>query len=355
MKCYKTVDAHVAGESVRLLVEGAPRIVGRTMEEKLAWMKTHGDLLRRTLMLEPRGHAGMHGALFTEPVLPHAHAGLLSMHAGGFPLVSGEAVMAAAAIAVTDNISAFNSQQSGDLFIDTPAGLLTAYPHFVDREEDAGVKLERVAMTGLPSFVHSAGVAVPFGSRCVPVDVAFGGEFFAIADSESLGVPVDIDHAPQLLRAGLELKHAVESLFHAPHPDRKKLAVLHGVIVTAAARGAGDLRSATILDGGVLRRSPGVTGTAALLAVLDAMGLVQEDRAFVHEGLVGTEISGRIVSRHEVEGMPVVMPLIKSGQDHREARVHRRERRCRGVQDLARVIQTRRRSCGGRAPTCPGA
>ena len=46
------------------------------------------------LMLEPRGHAGMHGALLTEPVSPEAHAGLLSMHAAGFPLVSGEGIIA---------------------------------------------------------------------------------------------------------------------------------------------------------------------------------------------------------------------------------------------------------------------
>jgi proline racemase len=311
MNRYKTIDAHVAGESVRLLIEGAPRIVGRTMDEKLAWLKKHGDALRRTLMLEPRGHAGMHGALFTEPVLPRAHAGLLSMHAGGFPLVSGEGVMAAAAIAVAHDIIVFDRQHSGDLLIETPAGLLTAYPQVVDREDEEGVTVGRVALTGLPSFVHSAGVPVRVGNRSVRVDVAFGGEFFAIADSEGIGVPVDIDHAPQLLRAGLELKQAVESLFRVAHPDRKTLSVLHGVILTAAARGAGDLRSATILEGGVLRRSPGVTGTAALLAVLDAMGLLQGDRPFVHEGLVGTVLSGRIVTRYQVEEMPVVMPLIE--------------------------------------------
>ena len=56
--------------------------------------------LRTLLMLEPRGHAGMHGAMLTEPVSPKAHAGLLSMHAAGFPLVSGEGVIGAVTIAL---------------------------------------------------------------------------------------------------------------------------------------------------------------------------------------------------------------------------------------------------------------
>jgi len=58
------------------------------MQEKLAWLKRHGENLRRTLMLEPRGHSGMHGALLTEPSSPSAHAGLLTMHAGGFSAVA---------------------------------------------------------------------------------------------------------------------------------------------------------------------------------------------------------------------------------------------------------------------------
>src|SRR3954470_3130069 len=104
MHRYKTIDAHVAGEAVRLLIEGAPSVQGKTMQDKLAWIRAHGEPLRKALMLEPRGHAGMHGALFTEPVAPSAHAGLLFMNAGGFPLVSGEGLMAAVIIGLEQKI-----------------------------------------------------------------------------------------------------------------------------------------------------------------------------------------------------------------------------------------------------------
>ena len=119
MQTIKTIDAEVAGEAVRLIVGGGPSVPGRTMAAKLSWLETSGDELRRLLMLEPRGHAGMHGALLTEPVSPEAHAGLLSMHAAGFPIISGEGVIGAVTLALENGLI----DVAGDeLRIDTPVG-----------------------------------------------------------------------------------------------------------------------------------------------------------------------------------------------------------------------------------------
>ena len=290
MNRYKTIDAHVAGEAVRLLVEGAPTVKGRSMMDKLSWLRKHGEPLRKALMLEPRGHAGMHGALFTEPVLPKAHAGLLFMNAGGFPTVSGEAVMAAVTIALEQQIIHVDSDE---LYIDTPAGLLTARP------SPAASPSRGISLTGLPGFVQSGALPVRFGNRTVLVDVAFGGELFAIVDSEAAGIPIDGDHAPELIRAASRLKEAVE-------------VTLHGVIFTAPARHGAHLRSATVLEGGVLRRSPGVTGTIALMAVLDAMGIIGEADTFIHEGLMGTALVGRILKRQTTDETAIVIPVIET-------------------------------------------
>jgi len=304
MTRYKTVDAHVAGEAVRLIIEGAPTIKGRKMEDKLAWLRRHGEGLRTALMLEPRGHAGMHGALFTEPVLPKAHAGLLFMNAGGFPPVSGEAVMAAVAIALEQRIIHVDAEE---LYIDTPAGLLTAHPHRLAGE--GNMRVNSVALMGLPGFVQAAGLPIQLGGRTVPVDVAFGGEFYAIADGEAVGVPVDTDHAPELIRTAARLQQAVDAALHVAHPG---ISGLNGVIFTAASRQGGHLRSATVLDGGVLRRSPGATGTVALMAVLDAMGILDEAHEFIHEGVLGTMLKGSDARRQILEEMPLIFPRIES-------------------------------------------
>ena len=79
----RTIDAHAAGEPLRLIVEGFPAPRGRTMLEKREWVRAKQDHFRRTLMLEPRGHADMYGAVLTEPVTAGSHAGVLFMHNQG--------------------------------------------------------------------------------------------------------------------------------------------------------------------------------------------------------------------------------------------------------------------------------
>jgi proline racemase len=301
MKRIKTIDAEVAGEAVRLVVGGGPSVTGRTMADKLNWLRRNGGELRRLLMLEPRGHAAMHGAMLTEPISTNAHAGMLSMHAAGFPLISGEGIMGAITIALEQKLIV---GVDDGVLIDTPVGL------FRTQSQAADLGITQVAVTGVPSFVHSAGLSVRVGARSITVDIAFGGEFYAIADSEAIGVSVDMANAAALVSMGREIKNAVESAVHVEHPTDLSLKGIHGTIFTGAPRTAADLRSATVLDGEVLRRSPGVTGTAALIAVLDAMGLLTEDQRFTHEGLLGTTLQGRVLSR--LAGEPsTVIPVIE--------------------------------------------
>lgn len=291
MKRIKTIDAEVAGEAVRLIVEGGPSVPGGTMAEKLSWLRKHGDNLRRFLMLEPRGHAGMHGALLTEPVSPQAHAGLLSMHAGGFPHVSGEGIIAAVTIALEHKLI---EGVKDEVLIDTPAGLFRA-----DIATLGARGAMSIAVTGVPAFVHAAGVPVRVGTRTITVDIAFGGELYAIADSEGIGIPIDMANGDALIRMGKQITEALESTKR-----------IHGTIFTGAPRAQADLRSATVLHEGIVRRSPGVTGTAALMAVLDAMGLLTEEHRLVHEGILGTTLQGRIAGRPQGEDADII-PVIE--------------------------------------------
>ena len=155
----RSIDAHAAGEPLRLVVEGLPSPEGQTMLAKRAWAQRHLDHLRRSIMLEPRGHADMYGELLTEPVTPGARAGVLAMHASGFPVVSGEAVMAAVTLAIDNGIL---QGDVDDLGIDTAAGLMRVRPDYVDNpphEARAGA-VASVTLTGVPSFVRAAGLSL---------------------------------------------------------------------------------------------------------------------------------------------------------------------------------------------------
>jgi proline racemase len=302
MARIKTIDAEVGGEAVRLIISGAPAFPGRTMIEKLNALRKRGGELRRLLMLEPRGHSGMHGAMLTTPVSPNAHAGILSMHAGGFPLVSGEGIVGALTIALENRLI---EGIADEVIVDTPSGVFRARPR------RSGTQVTSVAVTGVPSFVHSAGLPLRFGARDIIADVAFGGEFYVIADSEAVGIPLDVANADALIRAGRDIKEAAESAVSCRHPRMAGIQGIHGTILTGAARGEADLRSATVLDGSVLRRSPGITGTAALIAILDAMGLLDDARRFTHEGVLGTIVQGGVIERRSAEPAEVV-PVIEA-------------------------------------------
>lgn len=314
MTRVQTIDAEVAGEAVRLIVNGGPTVPGHSMAEKRNWLCKHGGPLRRLLMLEPRGHAGMHGAMLTEPVSPLSHAGILSMHASGFSLVSGESIVGAVTIALEHKLI---EGVSDELVIDTPVGPFVARPIFgrigVSVESRTGrtdSRVTSVAVTGVPSFVHSAAVPLRIGTRNMTVDIAFGGEFYAIADTEAIGISIDMENAGALVRIGREIKDALESSVLVQHPVDAAVRDIHGTIFTGASRGAADLRSATVLDGEVLRRSPGFTGTAALMAVLDAMGLLADRSVFTHEGVIGTTLQGR-VSRRQAGEPAIIVPVIE--------------------------------------------
>jgi proline racemase len=304
----KTIDAHAAGEPLRLIVDGVPSPAGRTMLEKREWMRRRADHLRRALMLEPRGHADMYGALLTEPVSAGAHAGVLFMHNEGYSTMCGHGVIAVTTVALERGL--LFDRGSSEITLDTPAGTVYVRPRLV--QAGGSTRVDAVAFTNVPSFVYAAGLAVKLGTRELRVDVAFGGAFYAIADVESVGVALEPRRLPELRRVATEIKAAIESSVTIVHPTEPGLTGLYGVIFTGPpADPEAHLRNLTVFADAEVDRSPCGTGTSAVMAVLDAMGLLPPDQAFVHESLIGTLFRGRLLRRTQVGDLPAIVPEIE--------------------------------------------
>ena len=310
----KTIDAHAAGEPLRLIVDGFPTPRGRTMLEKREWVLNHADHLRRALMLEPRGHADMYGALFTEPVSPGSHAGVLFMHNEGYSTMCGHGVVAVTTIALERGLL-LPGGDGASIVYDSPAGTIRARARVRaggGTEDAEAVRVESVAFVNVPSFVLHGGITVKLASRKIRADVAFGGAFYAIVDSEAVGLPIDAGHLPELRRVGMEIKHAIEDVYTIAHPLEPGLHGIYGTIFTGPPSDErADLRNVTIFADAEVDRSPCGTGTAAVMAVVDAMGLLSDERPFVHESLIGTRFNGRIVSRTEVGEYQAIVPEIE--------------------------------------------
>lgn len=303
----RTIDAHAAGEPLRLIVDGFPSPEGATMLEKRAWAVRHVDHLRRAIMLEPRGHADMYGALLTEPVTPGAHAGVLFMHNEGWSTMCGHGVIAVSTMAVEREL--IWSNNGGDFVLDAPAGPVSARATIT--RDGGNAKVTSVAFRNVPSFVHEAGLIVTVQGRKIPVDIAFGGAFYAIVDAEAAGIAIDPARLPDLRRLGAAIKHEVERVRQVVHPLDEGLRGIYGTIFTAPAQHpAAHLRNVTIFADAEVDRSPCGTGTAAVMAVLDEMGMLSDDTPFVHESIVGTTFTGRIVARQPIGERPAIVPEI---------------------------------------------
>jgi proline racemase len=306
---YRTLDAHAAGEPLRLILEGYPAPKGQTMLEKRAWVKRHADHIRRALMLEPRGHADMYGAVLTEPVTPGADAGVLFMHNEGYSTMCGHGIVAVTTMAVERGL--IHPREPNRIVYDSPAGLVRARAHVSQRggENGRGIRVDRVSFDNVPSFVFAPGLAIRAANRELRVDVAFGGAFYAIVDAESAGLPIAPARLPELRRVGMEIKQAVEAAVTVVHPEDRGLNGIYGTIFTGPPeRGDADLKNVTIFADAEVDRSPCGTGTCAVMAVLDAMGLMPRDRPFGHESLIGTLFNGRITGRARVGEFDAILP-----------------------------------------------
>jgi proline racemase len=291
----QTIDAHTAGEPLRLIVGGFPTVEGTTILEQREFVRAKYDHLRCALMLEPRGHADMYGALLTPPEHPGSHAGVLFMHNEGFSTMCGHGVIAVTTIAIERDLITVPREADGSvrLRLDSPAGPIRAVATM------SGARVESVSFRNVPSFVLHPAVPVRMGGREVRADVAFGGAFYAIVDSEAVGIPIVPERLSDLRRAGMEVKHAVERIVRVEHPLEPQLHGIYGTIFTGQPSDeTADLRNVTIFADAEVDRSPCGTGTAAVMAVLSAMGILgTAGQVFTHESIIGTRFRGRIVER----------------------------------------------------------
>jgi proline racemase len=319
----RTIDAHAAGEPLRLVIEGLPAPEGRTMLEKRAWAQKRLDHLRRSIILEPRGHTDMYGALLTEPVTRDANAGILFMHNEGWSTMCGHGIIAVTTIAIERGLiwsgSAAKAGNGGthsgkptdvEIRYDTPAGLVQARAHLAHHGE--AVRVDSVAFRNVASFVFEPSLLVSVSGKKIPVDVAFGGAFYAIVDAEAAGVPIDAAHLPELRTLGMTIAREVEKLRRVVHPIDPGLEGIYGTIFTAPAHlPDAHLRNVTIFADAEVDRSPCGTGTAAVMAVLNDMGLLLDDVPFIHESIVGTTFRGRVVDRVLVGERSAIVPEIE--------------------------------------------
>jgi proline racemase len=301
---FAAVDSHTEGMPTRVVTGGVGVIPGDTMMARRAYFVEHLDHVRTLLMTEPRGHAAMSGAILQPPTRPDADWGVLFIEVSGCLPMCGHGTIGVATVLVETGMVEVTEPVT-TVRLDTPAGLVVA--EVAVRDGAA----ESVTIRNVPSFAVAldATAEVP-GFGTVRYDLAYGGNFYAIVDLASLGLPFDRSAGGELRRAGLAIMAAVTEQAAPVHPEQPEVAGCHHVYLAAPGSDAKLSRHAMAIHPGWFDRSPCGTGTSARMAALHARGELPLHTDFVNESFIGTRFTGRLVGEAEVAGRPAVLPTI---------------------------------------------
>lgn len=303
-KFYQTVDLHVEGEPLRIIVDGLPEIKGNTQLERRAYCMEHLDHLREVLMYEPRGHHGMYGCIITPPAKETSDFGVLFMHNEGWSTMCGHGIIAVVTMGIETGRFHVNSGENR-FVIDSPAGEVIA---FAEVEEDRVVS---VSFENVPSFVLKKQIDIVLDDQTIKADVSFGGAFYAIVNSADLGLQVTKKDLPKLQKWGTKIKNNIENTWDIVHPLEQGLTGIYGVIFSdQPVKPEADLRNVTIFADEQVDRSPCGTGTSARLASLYAHGEIDENGQFVHECITDGQFTGKMLGKTTVGEMEAVIPLV---------------------------------------------
>ncbi|MEU1422339.1 proline racemase family protein [Kitasatospora sp. NPDC005751] len=317
------VDYHCAGEPFRIVVGGAPGVPGDSVAERRAVAIGAGgtataprpgplDEVRRLLVREPRGHAGMYGGFLVPPDDDEAHLGVLFWHKDGYSTACGHGTIALGAWAVDSGLVRAPDDGVARVRIDVPSGRVTAAVHRV------GGRTTGVTFRNVPAVVSAPKLAVRTSRGTVEVAVAHAGACYASVPAAALGLAVEPGLLPELTAVGREIRAALADSPAVRHPTDPRLSGVYGVILhdELPEGPAGPVqRNVTVFADGQIDRSPCGSGTSARLAVLAAEGRLAPGGELRHESLIGTVFTGRVLPGGDPLGAGVVTEV--TGTAHR--------------------------------------
>ena len=317
-KVIHAVDTHVCGEPGRVIVGGVLDVPGSTMFEKMRYLETEADELRLRMLREPRGYPAANCNLILPPTHPEADAGYVIMEQVEYPGMSGTNTIAVATVLIETGMVA-SSEPVTELVLESPAGLIK-----VEAQVDRG-KVKRVEFENVPAFaVHlDVELDVPELGKLV-VDVAYGGMFYVIANASQVGLTLVQSEAAEAARVGEMIKTACREQLPEPvHPVNQDIrGVTIGQLSAPPLQSGSDRRNTVIVSTGkldwakpltwtaALDRSPCGTGTCAKMAAMWARGELPLGQDFVHEGILGTTFTGRLVRETKLGDYDAVVPTL---------------------------------------------
>jgi len=298
------IDGHTCGNPVRLVAGGGPRLEGSTMMERRAHFLAEYDWIRTGLMFEPRGHDVMSGSILYPPTREDCDTAILFIETSGCLPMCGHGTIGTVTMAIEHGL--VKPKTPGILRLDTPAGLVIA------EYKQVGDYVEEVRITNVPSFLYAAGLSVECpGLGEIKVDVAYGGNFYAIVEPQENYRDMADYGAGDFIAWSPIVRQRLNDKYSFVHPENPGINRLSHLLWTGVARHPeAHARNAVFYGDKAIDRSPCGTGTSARMAQLHGKGRLKAGDDFVHESVIGSLFKGRVEREVEVVGKPAIIPSI---------------------------------------------
>jgi proline racemase len=279
-----TVDTHTGGEPTRIILSGIPRLHGENVREKRDYFKARYDYIRTRLTYEPRGFRGMLCAAVIPPVDEKADFGVFYMDDVQYLDMCGHATMGVGT--ALQEIGLVPAAHKDSFIIETPAGLVTIKNNFKNG------RVESTTVRNVDSYIIENEVIIDVDEvKEVPVNICYGGNVFAIIPAEYFNIKIEPSEIGEIMYYSAEVRRIFKERginvdlvqwYDKPKSQKANLRVVH-----SSGYGSPD-------------RSPGGTGTSAKLAWLCDNDKLNIGEMFVHEGIVDTCFTGKVLSKNNI-------------------------------------------------------
>ena len=300
------IDTHSSGEATRVVVGGIPKLKGTNMAEKQAYFQEHYDHLRPTMLKEPRGFAGLLGAVITEPASPEADVGVIYLWTDGYFSACGDSTYSVSAVLVNTGMVEVEEPIT-EIILDTVAGQVKSRIHVEDGEAKS------IAMEGVPSFyAETVEMNVP-SVGAVEADIAYGGLWYAFIDAESIGLEPTLGNKDHWIPLGWSIRNHLAEHVKVHHPEYPELNILDLVtFYTAPSVEGAHSRHWNVFGPKQSCRSPAGTCTNARMAALYGKGGLKPGEEFVAESSISTLHYGKIVKELKIGEYRAIQPEVSA-------------------------------------------
>ncbi len=301
---FQCIDAHTCGNPVRVVFEGAPDLGSIPMAEKRVVFAREHDWIRRALMFEPRGHDIMSGVVLYPAARDDCDIGFLFIEVSGYLPMCGHGTIGTVTAMLEEGL--VRPRNADKVAIETPAGRIDV------EVATSGGFVDRVRLDNVASFLAASDVVVDVpGLGALTIDVAYGGNFYAIVEPQPNWPGLDTMSAAQILAFSPLLRQAAQERLSPIHPDDPRIAgVSHVMWCDAPRPPAANARNAVFYGEKAIDRSPCGTGSSARMAQLVAKGRLAIGDRFTHESIIGTSFDCRVLGSAQVGPYVAIRPSV---------------------------------------------